>query len=122
MGRRPAAKKLLDRRDFLKQIGYASPVLFPAPLRLAGRWQTPSTGAAGALRTDSFTDFRLTPAYPARSPLEEMLRLVAPGTDNYVTEKYAAEIALRFKSLRRLIQGGSLVGASEMAEFLHESV
>jgi Flp pilus assembly protein TadD/peroxiredoxin len=39
-----------------------------------------------------FADVRLIPHYPARSPLEGVLRLVAPGSDEYVTEKYAFEI------------------------------
>ena len=39
------------------------------------------------------TDFRLTPHYPARSPLDDVLRYVPPGSDEFVTEKYAAEIA-----------------------------
>jgi Flp pilus assembly protein TadD/peroxiredoxin len=39
-----------------------------------------------------FSDIRLTPHYPAHSPLEGVLRLVTPGSDEYVTEKYAAEI------------------------------
>ncbi|MGI4755617.1 MAG: FG-GAP-like repeat-containing protein [Janthinobacterium lividum] len=34
----------------------------------------------------------MSPRYPARSPLEDVLRLVAPGTDEYVTEKHAFEI------------------------------
>ncbi len=40
----------------------------------------------------AFTDVRLTPHYPAKSPLADILRLVAPGSDEYVTEKYAFEI------------------------------
>jgi tetratricopeptide (TPR) repeat protein/peroxiredoxin len=40
----------------------------------------------------SFADIRLTPHYPAKSPLEDVLRLVLPGSDEYVTEKYAFEI------------------------------
>jgi tetratricopeptide (TPR) repeat protein len=39
-----------------------------------------------------FSDFRLTPHYPAPSPLADVLRLVAAGTDEYLTEKYAEEI------------------------------
>ena len=42
--------------------------------------------------TFPFVDFRLTPHYPAKSPLDDVLRLVAPGTDEYLTEKYAFEI------------------------------
>ena len=40
----------------------------------------------------SFADIRLTPHYPAKSPLEDVLRLLAPGSDEYVTERYAFEI------------------------------
>ena len=39
-----------------------------------------------------FADFRLTPHYPAKSPLDDVLRHVIPGADEYVTEKYAFEI------------------------------
>jgi Flp pilus assembly protein TadD/peroxiredoxin len=39
-----------------------------------------------------FADFRLTPHYPAKSPLDDVLSRVVPGTDEYVTEKYAFEI------------------------------
>jgi len=39
-----------------------------------------------------FTDIRLTPHYPAKSPLDNVLLKVIPGTDEYVTEKYAFEI------------------------------
>ena len=39
-----------------------------------------------------FADLRLTPHYPAKSPLDDVLRRVVPGTDEYITEKYAFEI------------------------------
>ncbi len=39
-----------------------------------------------------FTDFRLTPHYPAKSPLDNVLLKVIPGADEYLTEKYAFEI------------------------------
>jgi Flp pilus assembly protein TadD/peroxiredoxin len=39
-----------------------------------------------------FADFRLTPHYPAKSPLDDVLGLVLPGSDEYVTEKYTSEI------------------------------
>ena len=46
-----------------------------------------------AIPSFPFADFRLTPHYPAKSPLDDILRLVAPGTDEFITEKYAFEIA-----------------------------
>ncbi|HEY1901441.1 MAG TPA: tetratricopeptide repeat protein [Terracidiphilus sp.] len=37
---------------------------------------------------------RLTPHYPAQSPWAGVLRFVPPGSDDYITEKYAFEIEL----------------------------
>ena len=39
-----------------------------------------------------FADLRLTPHYPAKSPLDNVLLKVVPGADEYLTEKYAFEI------------------------------
>jgi len=39
-----------------------------------------------------FADKRLFPHYPAQSPLADVLKLVPPGSDQYVTEQYAFEI------------------------------
>jgi Flp pilus assembly protein TadD/peroxiredoxin len=39
-----------------------------------------------------FADLRLTPHYPAKSPLDNLLLKVSPGADEYITEKYAFEI------------------------------
>ena len=39
-----------------------------------------------------FTDVRLTPHYPAKSPLDDVLLKVIPGADQYITEKYAFEV------------------------------
>jgi len=44
-----------------------------------------------------FTDYRLTPHYPKKSPLDDVLRLVTPGTDQYLTEKYAEQISYELK-------------------------
>jgi tetratricopeptide (TPR) repeat protein len=40
------------------------------------------------------SDIRFVPHYPAKSPLTDVLSLVSPGADEYVTEQYAAEIEL----------------------------
>jgi len=70
-----------------------APVLFlPAPMRaLAFR---PALPQAQRDRNAAipFADFRLTPHYPAKSPLDDVLRQVVPGGDEYITEKYAFEI------------------------------
>src|SRR5438128_12285154 len=39
-----------------------------------------------------FSDFRVVPRYPAKSPLDEVFRQVIPGADEFITEKYVFEI------------------------------
>jgi Flp pilus assembly protein TadD/peroxiredoxin len=81
--------RILSRRSLLKAMGWAPLVLQSAPLH----------GSAALFgitgndnRTLQLSDARFIPHYPARSPLEDVLRLVAPGSDEYVTEVYAFEI------------------------------
>ncbi|MGB9416278.1 MAG: hypothetical protein WCB58_08170, partial [Acidobacteriaceae bacterium] len=72
-------------------------------------------GPAGALGDPDprfhFSDIRLIPHYPAKSPLEDVLRLVPPGTDEYVSEKYAVEIEAQLhqwgSALRRSVHDHS---------------
>ena len=84
--------QLLSRRTLLKSMAMA-PLLFrAAPLHGAALFfgpPRPSSRAGGDL---SFSDVRLVPHYPAKSPLADVLRLVVPGSDEFITEKYAAEI------------------------------
>ncbi|WP_252263955.1 FG-GAP-like repeat-containing protein [Paracidobacterium acidisoli] len=70
-----------------------------------------------------FSDVHLTPRYPARSPLEDVLRLVAPGSDEYVTEKYAFEIEaiLREWSRSILTSPRDLFGLSKFLDPLIEA-
>jgi Flp pilus assembly protein TadD/peroxiredoxin len=75
---------------------------------------------AGALG-DALADFRLSPQYPSRSPLEEMLRLIAPGSDSYRSEKYAAELNTVFETLARRLRSSG-VGKPELLEFLDPSI
>ena len=78
----------MSRRALLKGIG-AAPLLFrPAPF-------SASTGffyAAPALTSIDITEARYTPSYPARSPLEDVLRRVRPGSDEFLLEAPAFEI------------------------------
>src|SRR5580692_7261692 len=84
--------RLLSRRSLLKTMGLASLVLRAAPLHGSSF----AFGLPASLASDRSTlplsDVRLTPRYPAKSPLEDVLRRVAPGSDEYVTEKSAFEI------------------------------
>jgi Flp pilus assembly protein TadD/peroxiredoxin len=73
-------------------MGWTPMLFLPAPL-LATPFR-PWFREIPADRNSAFPfhDFRLTPHYPAKSPLDEVLRRVLPGTDQYVTEKYAFEV------------------------------
>jgi Flp pilus assembly protein TadD/peroxiredoxin len=82
----------ISRRKLLKSMGVAPLLLRPSPLfgtsSLFGSVETP----AKTQSVFQFADTRLFPHYPVQSPLSDVLRLVTPGSDQYITEKYAAEI------------------------------
>jgi len=70
-----------------------APLLFrPAPLYGSQFLFGLAEALPGESHSFPLSDVRLTPHYPARSPLEDVLRLVAPGSDEYLSEKYAYEI------------------------------
>src|SRR3974390_492417 len=71
-----------------------APVLFlPAPLQ--GTLSGQPWGLTSDLRIPQFpfADIRFVPHYPELSPLDSILRLAEPGTDEYIAEGYAAQIA-----------------------------
>jgi len=84
-------KETLSRRRFMRTMGWAPFVFSSAPL-FASRFSplscAPFLGAASA----PLSDFRIAPHYPSKSPLDDVFRLVAPGGDEFITEKYADEI------------------------------
>lgn len=84
--KRPAPQ--LSRRKLLKALGIAPLALRTAPLCAWPRF----AGPAGFAASLSFAESRFVPHYPEQSPLADILRFVAPGSDSYGTEKYAAEI------------------------------
>ena len=109
----------VSRRTILKGLGFAPLLLRPSPLHgyslLFGdvlHHQDPPF---------PFSDIRLTPHYPAKSPLEDVLRLIAPGADEFVTEKYAYEIGSLLEQWSAAIRR-SARGISEIAKFLNASI
>ncbi len=76
-----------SRRNFLKQMTWAPVLFLPAPVGFRSL-------LPGLIRTAHFpfSDVRLTPHYPAQSPLDDILRLADPGSDEYVLEGYVANI------------------------------
>jgi len=73
-------------------MGVAPLLLGPAPF-LGPSFLFGSPKVFPSQKSDfPLSDLRLTPHYPEKSPLADVLRLVAPGSDEYVTEVYAFEI------------------------------
>ena len=113
--------QLLSRRKLLKGMGL-TPILF----RSSPFFGSPL--AAGFsnffLNTGDpfpFAEPRLTPHYPAKSPLEDVLRHVVPGLDGFVTEQYAFEIELLLKRWAQALKA-SPQDLSSLAEFTDSSI
>src|ERR1700676_4150324 len=85
-------KKNASRRNFLKQMRWAPVLFLPSPIHSPLIRSGLRRIAAAQASQIPFADVPFTPHYPAKSPLDDVLRLVAPGTDEYLTEKYAFEI------------------------------
>src|ERR1700729_2562494 len=83
---------LFSRRRLLKSLSLAPMFFHPTPFYASLFSLSPSKPSPSTSSDFSFADIRLKPHYPAKSPLEDILRLVAPGSDEYITEKYACEI------------------------------
>ena len=111
---------MLSRRALLKAMACA-PVVF-----LPGGWRAldpaaHSRGLFGDARTSSSQpEFYLTPHYPEKSPLEDVLRKVPPGADEYVTEKYAFEISALLEEWGRGLRV-QLPALDALAKFLDAS-
>jgi tetratricopeptide (TPR) repeat protein/peroxiredoxin len=92
IGRRDPEEVAFSRRTFLRGMRWAPILFLPAPIQALpfGGELARAQGKHNA--TFPLADFRLTPHYPAKSPLDDVFRQVAPGGDEYIKEKYAFEI------------------------------
>ena len=110
-------KPALSRRKMLKGLGAslgAGPMLLhPAPVWGAG--PSAASGNRGLKPDFPDGDVRFRPHYPIQPALGDVLRLVPPGSDEYITEKYAFEIGEQLKgwgeSMRRDIHDTSRLKA-----------
>ena len=99
-----------------------APVLFlPAPFQ-ASTWrsifpQFPENRASAL----PLADFRLTPHYPARPPLDDLLRKVDPNADEYLTEKYAFEIKPLLAKWSQALESGA-PALNVLAKFIAASI
>jgi len=80
----------LSRRAFLRGMRCTPFLFLPAPLQATLFRHSPLLPEAGS--DLPAPDFRVTPHYPTKSPLDEMLRHVLPGSDGFLPEKYAFEL------------------------------
>src|SRR5580704_55075 len=90
MAKLKSDKYRVSRREFLRGMRWAPVLFLPAPIR--GASLRPPFSFDERQTSFPFADVRLTPHYPSKSPLDDVLRLVTPGADGFLTEKYAFEI------------------------------
>src|SRR5579863_4268137 len=81
---------LASRRKFLKQMGWAPVLFLPSSLKSPLLLVSPPGIDRGA--HFPFADVRLESHYPVTSRLDEIMRLAAPGSDEYAAEGYVAAI------------------------------
>ncbi len=90
--------------------------LYGLPLRLLSP-ETPREHPSSL----PFTDLRLIPHYPAKSPLDSILLKVVPGADAFITEKYAYEITQLLTPWKVQLRRG-LPALTELAKFLDDAI
>jgi tetratricopeptide (TPR) repeat protein len=112
---------LISRRDILKSLGLAPLLLRPAPFIGSSLVFASPKIISSQKPAFPFTDVRLTPHYPAKSPLSDVLRLVPPGTDDYVTEKYATEIESILKEWSRALKA-SARDVTALGKFIDDAI
>jgi Flp pilus assembly protein TadD/peroxiredoxin len=121
MSHRPHANPDVSRRKFLRSLATAAISLRAAPF-FGAAIRPAETGLDNSWEpAGSAADLRYRPHYPEQSLLADILALVPPGSDSYVTERYASEIGQIFsrwgQELRSAGRGCSSIGKS-LAESL----
>ena len=122
------ASYMLNRRSLLKQMGLAPLLLRPSAFSTLVGPVVRAEHDQGVLPL--FDGVRYLPQYPVQSPLEDVLRLVTPGLDEYPTEQHAAQLEAVLEDWEHSMQAGDLqaivksfspqVEASTLT-FLHET-
>jgi len=109
--------RFLSRRTLLKSMGLAPLLLRPAPFIGSSFLFGSPKVFPNQNPAMPFSDARLAPQYPAESPLADVLRLVSPGSDSYITEKYAFEIESLLKQWSQALKA-SFGDLSALAKIL----
>jgi Flp pilus assembly protein TadD/peroxiredoxin len=113
--------QFLSRRRLLKSLGLAPMLFCPVPFHASSFLFEPRKAPPSGTSGFSLADIRLTPHYPTKSPLEDVLGLVTPGSDEYVTEKYAFEIGSQLNQWSQALEI-STHDLSALARLLDTSV
>jgi Flp pilus assembly protein TadD/peroxiredoxin len=113
--------RFLTRRSLLKTMGWAPLLLRPAPFHGSRLLFGPLWSSRYERSPFALSEALLTPQYPSKSPLEGVLRLVAPGSDEYVTERYAFEIGTLLQKWSEALRA-SVSGLSAVAESMDEGI
>ena len=108
----------ISRRKFLRAIVGTSMAL-AAPKASSCSFLS----ADFALRIPSWgqTGLRLSPEYRARPPVEDLFGYVIPGSDEYITEQYAADVVHLLQAWIRELESGTRNGAA-LTGFLHPTI
>ena len=110
-----------SRRTFLKQMRWAPVLFFPAPIHNSFFRSAQQGIPAIEIPRFPFAEVPFSPHYPSKSPLDDVLRLAAPGTDEYVTEGYAFEIMKLLDEWSRHLKANP-PAAAVMNKFVASSV
>ena len=121
MGPQKKKRGMVSRRAFLGGLRYAPLIFLPAPIHSAAFRPSATRFPAAFAPTLSWHEYRLAPHYPAKSPLDEVFRFVPPGSDEYVTEKYASDIAQRLAQWGQQLKSDARSSA-ELKKFLSPSL
>ena len=121
MGRNNKREHIFSRRAFLHGMRWAPALFVPAPLYGLPFPSLDRPAVHGSAPFFPFADLRVSPHYPAKSPLDAVLRYVAPGFDEFVTEKCGWEIT------KILVEWGQALKAAEpslatLAKFVDASL
>ncbi len=111
----------ISRRLFLQQMGWAPVLFLPAPAIRPFLRSVRSSPMEIQASHFPFADVRLSPHYPSNSPLDSLLALAAPGTDEYITEGYVSEIVALLEKWSQQLRLDSSA-TSVMNNFVDESV
>jgi tetratricopeptide (TPR) repeat protein len=121
MARQKDEDHALSRRAFLRKMRWAPAIFLPAPLYSSSFPPLLAETTGNGNPAFHFADFRVTPHYPAKSPLDDLLCKVIPGTDGYVTEKYAFEIMRLLDGWSKALKAAS-PALNVLAKFLDASL